>query len=402
MATDYTTHYNLDKYTATDKPNLRDQYNAAMDKIDAALWSQGADAADAKNIAQSALQQVAGKVSQSELNAAIAPLATKEELNNKIPTDLLLFGDSWTDRAQGFPDWIPYVTDELNFDNVYNYAIGGAGWTVGTTITTQINRAASALTEAQKNKVSTIIIFALVNDMESVTSEDVFTTLKSGIRIAMQACYNSLKNDYPNAKIYIIPNFAGGMRGNSLQQYKYCVRFNKFMSDNGNVSFNVPYVQDFCNIFTTCQDTDMYEQYGLHLNNNGAAIVGSAIKNMLKGMPNSEGVSVHSTLTSGSDTIAYDLLVKNNFAFFGTITNASLIEANAQVDYTLNKQQLLYKQLCANFLSQNSQSAGYGLTCRAINGPGTEFGYVQIRPDFSLRFKATTAVPANTPLYFYF
>lgn len=34
MATEYTTNYSLDLYAGTDKPNLRDQYNAAMGKID--------------------------------------------------------------------------------------------------------------------------------------------------------------------------------------------------------------------------------------------------------------------------------------------------------------------------------------------------------------------------------
>lgn len=34
MASEYTTNFNLDKYTSSDKPNLRDQYNSAMDKID--------------------------------------------------------------------------------------------------------------------------------------------------------------------------------------------------------------------------------------------------------------------------------------------------------------------------------------------------------------------------------
>lgn len=34
MATEYTPNYNLDLYASADKPNLRDQYNAAMNKID--------------------------------------------------------------------------------------------------------------------------------------------------------------------------------------------------------------------------------------------------------------------------------------------------------------------------------------------------------------------------------
>ena len=37
MASDYTPNYNLDLYVSADKPNLRDQYNGAMGKIDKAL-----------------------------------------------------------------------------------------------------------------------------------------------------------------------------------------------------------------------------------------------------------------------------------------------------------------------------------------------------------------------------
>lgn len=42
MAT-YTQHYSLDKYEGSDRPNLRDQYNSAMDKIDAELYEQEQD-----------------------------------------------------------------------------------------------------------------------------------------------------------------------------------------------------------------------------------------------------------------------------------------------------------------------------------------------------------------------
>lgn len=37
MATEHTPNYNLDLYASADKPNLRDQYNAAMGKIDAQM-----------------------------------------------------------------------------------------------------------------------------------------------------------------------------------------------------------------------------------------------------------------------------------------------------------------------------------------------------------------------------
>lgn len=51
MAT-YTTNYNLDKYEGSDRPNLRDQYNSAMDKIDAALNSQAIDISAAASVAR--------------------------------------------------------------------------------------------------------------------------------------------------------------------------------------------------------------------------------------------------------------------------------------------------------------------------------------------------------------
>lgn len=43
MATEYTPNYNLDLYASADKPNLRDQYNAAMGKIDTQM-KKSADA----------------------------------------------------------------------------------------------------------------------------------------------------------------------------------------------------------------------------------------------------------------------------------------------------------------------------------------------------------------------
>lgn len=46
MATEYTSNYNLDLYASADKPNLRDQYNAAMRKIDSGMKGIG-DKADA-------------------------------------------------------------------------------------------------------------------------------------------------------------------------------------------------------------------------------------------------------------------------------------------------------------------------------------------------------------------
>lgn len=47
MATEYTPNYNLDLYASTDKPNLRDQYNAAMGKIDTQMKKSADDVTNA-------------------------------------------------------------------------------------------------------------------------------------------------------------------------------------------------------------------------------------------------------------------------------------------------------------------------------------------------------------------
>lgn len=50
MASQYTPNYNLDLYASNDKPNLRDQYNAAMGKVDTAIMGN-ANAISATNTA---------------------------------------------------------------------------------------------------------------------------------------------------------------------------------------------------------------------------------------------------------------------------------------------------------------------------------------------------------------
>lgn len=47
MAAEYTPNYNLDLYASTDKPNLRDQYNAAMGKIDTQMKNSADDVTNA-------------------------------------------------------------------------------------------------------------------------------------------------------------------------------------------------------------------------------------------------------------------------------------------------------------------------------------------------------------------
>lgn len=74
MAT-YTTNYNLDKYEGTDSPNLTDQYNSAMDKIDAHMMTNAQSAQTAQTAAGNAqttaqAAQKAAATAQSTATAA--------------------------------------------------------------------------------------------------------------------------------------------------------------------------------------------------------------------------------------------------------------------------------------------------------------------------------------------
>ena len=65
MATEYTPNYNLDLYASADKPNLRDQYNSAMGKIDTQMKANADGITNANaNVGtlQTQMQQVQGDV----------------------------------------------------------------------------------------------------------------------------------------------------------------------------------------------------------------------------------------------------------------------------------------------------------------------------------------------------
>ena len=71
MATEYTPYYNLDLYMDADKPNLRDQYNAAMRKVDTQLHTSNDNitvAIEAANQAKKAAENVQSNIA-TETNA---------------------------------------------------------------------------------------------------------------------------------------------------------------------------------------------------------------------------------------------------------------------------------------------------------------------------------------------
>lgn len=189
MATDYTANYNLDKYTANDKPNLRDQYNAAMDKIDAQLLignnnaSLAAQAAQAAvQAAQAAQQDVSGKASQSELNALKALLPSTEFSTSHTVKDAIdaisgqtstkyfgVIGDSFSDEYNAsFDEWPAIVSNKTGMPRI-NKATGGSGWkiTAGANRKTFLTQLQEMHADPHWNDLQHIIVYGCVNDWMS-------------------------------------------------------------------------------------------------------------------------------------------------------------------------------------------------------------------------------------------
>ena len=94
MATEYTPNYNLDLYAGTDKPNLRDQYNAAMGKIDTQMKAN-ADAVTNANANVAAMQTQVTKNKDD-----IAALESTVEAHGTQITDVQTTADDALSLAQ--------------------------------------------------------------------------------------------------------------------------------------------------------------------------------------------------------------------------------------------------------------------------------------------------------------
>lgn len=81
--TDYTTNFNLEKYTSGDAANLNDQYNASMDIIDTNLYKVNTNASNALNTANQAITEI--QTTNDNLAAlGVTDETTATTLKNKI------------------------------------------------------------------------------------------------------------------------------------------------------------------------------------------------------------------------------------------------------------------------------------------------------------------------------
>lgn len=122
------------------------------------------------------------------------------EVYDDILTEMVVFGDSWSDLNVEQAVWSTLVSNQLRL-NLHNYAVNGAGFIapannlIGTQITT-----ANSDTSYDKNKVKYVVVEGGLNDyMNSVTFSD--------LREAIQAKLTTVRSMYPRAKVLYVNNF---------------------------------------------------------------------------------------------------------------------------------------------------------------------------------------------------
>lgn len=90
MATEYTPNYNLDLYASADKPNLRDQYNAAMGKIDTQMKKSAEDVTNANaNVLTLQTQMTEAQKDISALESTVETHGTQITKVQKTADDAL-------------------------------------------------------------------------------------------------------------------------------------------------------------------------------------------------------------------------------------------------------------------------------------------------------------------------
>lgn len=204
MATEYTPNYNLDLYSGDDKPNLRDQYNAAMNKIDSELLELANKDTSADNLIyalQQNLKNVESDVAENTANIATnkADIATNKAAitanTNAIDTLQTQFGDADSSikelQTNVATNTANIATNKASIDTI-NTSLNG--YTVDiANLTTKVDSTASQfdqlksdveqydsrITEAQTN-ASNALSLAQTNEQDIGLAEADITQLTQG------------------------------------------------------------------------------------------------------------------------------------------------------------------------------------------------------------------------------
>lgn len=124
----YTTYYDLEKYESSDRPNLRDQYNSSMDKIDAELHTQAGNIASASatvGLLQTTVAEHTTQIATAQSTATSAASVASSAASNASAALGALAGCSLafiSDSDKG-TKWNSVTTSEINGESTHFQAV---------------------------------------------------------------------------------------------------------------------------------------------------------------------------------------------------------------------------------------------------------------------------------------
>lgn len=240
----FTPNYNLDLYDVDDKPNLNDQYNAAITKVDTELSKQSGDIVTAETAVANLTTTVQGYAESIQTNTAdIAKLKTDvakaqttaengvslahdandlamqassaaqtaqtdatNALNQisalKTANKMVVIGDSWSSTPNSHANelwWQKYAQAKSLIAS--NFSVSGAGYNPntesGSTFYSQLVNANSTMNAADKQKVKEIWIMGGLNDAlrntpvsESTITEALIYAHSNFPNATIHGCFN--------------------------------------------------------------------------------------------------------------------------------------------------------------------------------------------------------------------
>lgn len=114
MATEYTPNYNLDLYASADKPNLRDQYNAAMGKIDTQMKKSANDVTNANaNVLTLQTQMTEAKKDISALESTVKTHGTEITNVQKTANGALSLAQTNESKIKTTQDTVTSLTSRV-------------------------------------------------------------------------------------------------------------------------------------------------------------------------------------------------------------------------------------------------------------------------------------------------
>lgn len=114
MATEHTPNYNLDLYASADKPNLRDQYNAAMGKIDTQMKKSANDVTNANaNVLTLQTQMTEAQKDISALESTVKTHGTQITGVQKTANDALSLAQTHESKIETTQGTVTSLTSRV-------------------------------------------------------------------------------------------------------------------------------------------------------------------------------------------------------------------------------------------------------------------------------------------------